>query len=182
MRFRVVAFLGIGIAAACGGSVEVGGTGGIGGVGGTSGSSGTGGRPRDAGPDVKDARADVKDALSDYVEDLGCGDAAPAPPLEQCDPFQNPTGCPAGEACFLFVEPPSGPCGTEHYGTMCMTPGTATQGEPCDAGNLCAAGFDCVITGQGNQCVQLCQLGVNGQCPPGLLCVQIDVEGFGGCF
>ena len=84
--------------------------------------------------------------------------------------------------CYPFVEYPTGPCDTENYGTVCLAQGSSKQGEPCGSAGQCASGFVCVITGQGTQCVELCELGHPGQCPPGLFCLPIDVEGFGGCF
>jgi hypothetical protein len=45
----------------------------------------------------------------------------------------------------------------------------------------CGAGFVCVVSGSGNQCIQLCPLTGKDGCAPGLSCEPIDVEGFGGC-
>lgn len=173
-------------AAGCGGTVE-GGTppaGGSGGVAGTAGSGGVGGL--DAGPDATggsdagyDAAYDAPaDVVSDYV-DPGCPDAAPPPITQECDLFKKPTTCLNGEACYPFVQYPSGPCQQEQYGTLCEPVGTGHQGDPCGGGD-CAGGFVCVLTGAGNQCVQLCHLNKN-DCPSGLVCVPIDSDGYGGC-
>lgn len=180
--FLVVALL----LAGCGGSVE-GGTG-AGGSGGMAGGGGTGGiivHP-DAGPDVHhhdagvDATPDAPwDVESEYV-DPGCPDAAPPPVTEECDLFAKPTTCPGGEGCYPFVQYPSGPCQQEQYGTVCRAVGSGHQGDPCGGGD-CAAGFVCVVTGAGNQCVQLCHLGSSKDCPSGLVCVPIDSDGYGGC-
>ena len=59
--------------------------------------------------------------------------------------------------------------------------GTGQQGAGCQGGQACAAGFACVVSGSGDQCVQLCELQGGSSCPPGLVCEPIDVKGFGGC-
>ena len=112
-----------------------------------------------------------------------CGADAgpPPPPLNQCDPFGSPTGCDLGEGCYPYVQYPSGKCDKEQYGTYCAPAGSGKQGDPC-GGELCAANHVCVITGVGTQCVQLCPLVGADNCPSGLFCVPIDVEGYGGCF
>lgn len=180
--FLLVALLFVG----CGGSVEggtawAGGSGGIGGGGGTGGvivhpDGGPDAHP-DSGPDSgPDAPWDVE---SDYY-DPGCPDAAPPPVTEECDSFAKPTTCPGGEGCYPFVQYPSGPCQQELYGTVCRAVGIGHQGDPCGGGD-CAAGFVCVVTGAGDQCVQLCHLGGAKDCPSGLVCVPIDSNGYGGC-
>ncbi|MRG98359.1 hypothetical protein [Polyangium spumosum] len=124
-----------------------------------------------------------KDAFDEYV-DPGC--PSTPPPIEdfQCDPFdQLNSGCFPGEGCFIFVSYPDEPCGQEVYGAFCAPAGTGVQGDPCGSGSglWCAAGFACVVTGSGTQCVKLCPLDGNDDCPSGLVCEPIDVEGFGGC-
>lgn len=142
-----------------GGTTITGGTGGVGGTGGgVGGKGGTGGT---------------------YV-DPGCPDAAPPPPIKDCDVF-GPNTCPGGEACYPFVQYPTKPCDHELFGAICAPVGTGKQGDPCGAQN-CAGGFVCVVTGQGTECVQLCDLFGAAKCPPGLFCVPIDVEGIGGCY
>jgi len=167
-------------AAGCGGSVAVQDHGG--GTGGSAGLGGTGGAGRDSGrPDARDSGPDVRDATSDYKEDLNCPPQPDAPPLLECDPFAPATGCPPGAACYPFVNYPTGPCDREEYGTECAAEGAGRQGDVCDVGR-CAAGFICVVTGQGDQCIQLCRLDAPRSCPAGLVCQPVDVEGFGGCF
>ncbi len=130
-----------------------------------------------ASPDA----ADAKDALGEF-DDPGCKDKPP--PLEDylCDPYAQFNGdCAPGEGCYIYVNYPSQPCGQEVYGSFCAAGGSGQQGSGCNGGIDCAGGLVCVITGSGNQCVQLCSLkGLDG-CPPGLVCEPIDVEGFGGC-
>ncbi len=98
-----------------------------------------------------------------------------------CDPYNQDNGdCQPGQGCFIFTDPPQTPCGQEVYGAECDTAGPGQQGAPCN-GSGCAAGFTCVVSGAGNQCVQLCELQGDSGCPSGLVCQPIDVEGFGGC-
>jgi hypothetical protein len=75
---------------------------------------------------------------------------------------------------------PNGPCEVESFGTVCAPAGSGTQGDSC-ARNGCAADHICVSTGRGTRCVRLCDFADNNECAPGLLCLPIDIEGFGGC-
>jgi hypothetical protein len=121
------------------------------------------------------------DAQPDYV-DPGCPDAGAPMTMFACDPYnQNNGDCPAGQGCYIFTDPPQTPCGQEVYGAECDAQGPGAQGAPCDGSNGCAAGFTCVVSGSGNQCVQLCELQGATGCPGGLVCQPIDVQGFGGC-
>jgi hypothetical protein len=79
------------------------------------------------------------------------------------------------------VDYPTGPCDREEYGTQCAAEGFGRQGDACETGR-CAGGFICVVTGQGDQCIELCVLDGPRTCPAGLVCQPVDVEGFGGCF
>ncbi len=189
MRLVAPLAAGFGLAIACGGSVggdltkDGGSGGGISGSGGST--AGTGGWAAFGGTGGTGfGGVGGKDAglggSGGYV-DPGCPDAAPPPPMKECDPFAKPTGCPGGEACYPFVQYPQKKCDQEIFGTFCAPGGTGKQGDPC-GGSLCAGGHVCVITGVGTQCVQLCPLTGEDGCPAGLFCVPIDVEGFGGCF
>jgi len=122
-----------------------------------------------------------KDALPDYV-DPGCPDGAGAPIYDfLCDPYNQSNGdCLPTEGCFIYVSYPTEPCGPETYGSFCAPPGNGGQGDAC-AGGDCQAGFVCVVTGSGTQCVELCDLRGDDGCAAGLVCEPIDVEGFGGC-
>jgi hypothetical protein len=121
------------------------------------------------------------DVLPDY-EDPGCPDAGPPITSFECDPFkQVPGNCPPGDGCYIFVQYPSGPCEKEVYGAVCAPVGPGGQGDACGGAQDCGAGFCCVVSGSGNQCVQLCKLVGDDGCPPGLVCEPIDVDGFGGC-
>jgi hypothetical protein len=164
---------GIGVAG-CGPSVE------------TIGSTEGGGGGFDAGPDghfpVGHGGFDAgHDALPDYV-DPGCPDAGPPLTMFECDPYNQHNGdCAPEDGCFIFVQYPTEPCGQETYGAVCALAGSGKQGAGCDGAQNCAGGFVCVVSGSGNQCVQLCELTGNDGCPPGLVCEPIDVQGFGGC-
>ncbi len=118
----------------------------------------------------------------DDIVDPGCEN--PPPPLRDfaCDPYAQGNGdCAPGEGCLIYVQYPSEPCGQEIYGSTCAPVGTGVQGESCFGAQDCAAGFVCVVSGAGNQCVELCPLDGSVPCPVGLVCEPIDVEGFGGC-
>jgi hypothetical protein len=162
-------------ASACGPSVET--TPGTGGAG-FGGSGGGLVNNGSVGPGGLDGGFD---ALPDYV-DPGCPDAGPPMTKFECDPYnQNNGDCMPGDGCFIFVQYPTEPCGQEVYGALCQQAGPGVQGSPCNGAQECGAGFVCVVSGSGNQCVQLCELkGISG-CTDGLVCEPIDVEGFGGC-
>lgn len=149
-------------------------------VGAAGSSAGTGGTTaKDAGKDAaKDAPKDVKDALPDY-EDPGCPDAEPPVVSYECDVYGEPTGCPEGQACYPFIEYPGGPCQEELYGTMCIAAGKGGQGDPCFGG--CQPHYVCVVSGQGNQCIEICDLSAPSPCSDGLVCAPLDIPGIGGC-
>ena len=183
----------VALALACGGTVvepagqSTGGEGGSGAEGATGGTEPVDWPTWDAGQDAwLDAGADAsEDVRSDYVDPI-CPDAATPPPLQQCDLTDPHADCPLGYACYPFVEypDPNDDCSQEQYGTVCALEGSGVQGDPCGrTGNSCSAGYICVVTGAGTQCLQLCEvLGVS-TCPPGLLCLQVDVQpGVGGCY
>jgi hypothetical protein len=131
--------------------------------------------PKDAGKDA-DAQTDAADALPDYV-DPGCPDAEPPPTKFDCDPYND--NCGEGKGCYPFVEYPLDPCAQEIYGATCVFVGNGGQGDPCDSG--CKAGHVCVISGQGTQCVRMCDLGQPNPCKDGLVCAAVDIPGIGGC-
>ncbi len=164
------------LAPACGGRLSSESSGSPGGPsGGAAGSSST----KDAGKDAaKDAPHDAKDALPDY-EDPGCPDAEPPVVSYQCDVHAEPSGCPKGLACYPYIQYPGGPCQEELYGTMCVSAGSGGQGDPCGGG--CQEHFVCVISGQGNQCVRMCDLSASGGCDDGLVCEPLDIPDIGGC-
>ncbi|KYF53316.1 hypothetical protein BE08_40930 [Sorangium cellulosum] len=118
--------------------------------------------------------------LEEYV-DPGCPDVEPITDFA-CDPHDQSSGhCAPGDGCFIYVQYPAEPCGQEIYGAYCAPAGSGGQGDPCSGRGECGAGFACVVTGSGTQCVQLCQLSGDDRCSPGLVCEPIDVAGMGGC-
>jgi hypothetical protein len=122
-----------------------------------------------------------KDAFPDYT-DPGCMNQPP--PIEdfECDPYSQGNGdCTAGNACYIYVDYPSEPCGQETYGAVCEPAGIGGQGDPCQGATDCIGGAACVVTGSGTQCVMLCPLMGPSGCPSGTVCEPIDVEGYGGC-
>jgi|HubBroStandDraft_6_1064221.scaffolds.fasta_scaffold381149_2 hypothetical protein len=178
MRMRVFLFVGglaltlpAALASGCGPSVAStppgGGGGGNGGSGGQGGGFGMGGGA-DGG-------------LADYT-DPGCPDAGPKTTMFTCDAYHQDDGeCAPGQGCYVFVEYPTTPCSGEIYGSECGLAGPGMEGDPCGSSTDCAAGFTCVVSGQGDQCVQLCDPSGNDDCPSGDVCQPIDVLGFGGC-
>lgn len=122
-----------------------------------------------------------RDPLEEY-EDPGCPDTEPPVTDFACDPYDQSSGfCAPGEGCFIYVQYPDEPCGQEIYGAYCAPAGPGRQGDPCSGGSQCGAGFACVVTGSGTQCVELCALSGDVNCDPGFVCEPIDVAGMGGC-
>jgi len=169
----------------CGGTVEVSSDGGAGAggrghagraahAGGGNSVSGSGGNrpiePADAGFDV-------------YV-DPGCPDVGAPVEVNECDPFAANPMCPPDQGCFPFVDHPFGEgCGAQTFGTVCRPAGSGLQGDTCGtADQSCASGFVCVVGSQpGKHCVQLCPIGGQKVCPQGMICGELDVEGYGVC-
>jgi hypothetical protein len=142
---------------------------------GSSSSAGLGGSGGDSIP---------LDASFDEYTDPGCSDAGPAVEMKQCDPFGAVSGCPAGQGCYPFVDQPFGAgCGAQSFGTVCLVAGTGTQGAICGNGaNDCASGYVCVVGSQpGQHCVKLCKMTDPNACPRGMICGELDVEGYGVC-
>jgi hypothetical protein len=111
-----------------------------------------------------------------------CPPSTSPPPSVECDPLAEDSGCPAGQSCFPFVDYPTSPCEVELYGARCGPAGSGVQGDSC-VDSACAADHICVSTGRGTLCARLCGLSAQAPdvCDPGLLCLPIDIEGFGGC-
>jgi hypothetical protein len=125
-----------------------------------------------------------RDAGFDEYVDPGCPDAGPAVRINECDPFAEVSRCPPGEGCYPFVDHPFGAgCDEQTFGTQCLISGVGMQGDTCGAGgNACAAGFVCVVGSEpGKHCVELCLMSGQNSCPRGMICTDLDVEGFGVC-
>jgi hypothetical protein len=135
-----------------------------------AGSGGIGTTPLDAGFDA-------------YV-DPGCPDVGAPVEIKECDPFATTSTCPVGQGCYPFVDHPFGAgCDAQTFGTTCRPSGTGQQGDSCgSAEQSCAAGFVCVVGSQpGKHCVKLCPISGQKVCPAGLICGELDVEGYGVC-
>jgi len=181
-RFWVVAvFCSVFALLHCGGSVEIAGGGGSGAGG--AGGRGQAGHTGRAGSPSAGAGA-LPDAGRDAYVDPGCPDLGPPVEVKECDAFSPSPTCPPGLGCFPFVDHPFGEgCGAQRFGTECRPTGTGLQGDRCGSdGQGCASGFVCVVGSQpGKHCVQLCPIGGQKTCPAGLICGELDVEGFGVC-
>jgi hypothetical protein len=178
--WAITAFASIFALLHCGGSVEItDGGGGFSGVGGGALAGHAGSTSSNAGgPSIP------LDAALDEYADPGCPEAGPPVEVTECDPFAATPACDAGQGCFPFVDHPNGDgCGAQSFGTECLKAGTGRQGATCgDGPGRCASGFVCVVGSQpGEHCVQLCRMGVQNQCPAGLICGELDVEGYGVC-
>ena len=163
----------------CGGSVEV-----VDGAGGSSGGAGRGQAGHAGQAAFAGAGALPLDASFDEYVDPGCPEAGPATTINECDPFSSAPSCPLGEGCYPFVDHPDGEgCGSQTFGTECLRAGDGRQGDVCgDGAARCASGYVCVVGSEpGKHCVQLCRMGIANACPAGLICGELDVEGYGVC-
>lgn len=141
-----------------------------------------GGGDRDRGPDQTPAfDASPNDDFPVFREDACPDSPAISPPLE-CDPFVQTT-CPRGQACYPIPPRASDNCHPGRYSALCLFAGLGTQGSPCGDVTDCAAGFICVKSGEGDQCVKLCHTNEFGACADGRVCREVDVtgSGWGGC-
>jgi len=167
----------------CGGTVEVSADGG----GGAGGRGHAGRAGRAGGNSVSGSGGSAAaplDAGFDAYDDPGCPDVGAPVQVNECDVFAATPSCPFGQGCFPFVEHPFGEgCDAQRFGTACRPSGTGQQGDDCgSAGQSCAAGFVCVVGSQpGKHCVQLCPIGSQKVCPAGMICGELDVEGYGVC-
>lgn len=148
------------------------------GTGATSGPSSTGSVAPTA--PTTPAVAPTVDELGDPFEEQACPNDVQRVHVSDCDPLGEQTQCADGEGCYPYVEYPSSRCEPETFGTRCDMAGTSTQGQPC-AGERCAHGFLCVVTGRGTECAQLCRMPGPNTCPAGFICGSLDIDGFGVC-
>jgi hypothetical protein len=184
-RIWALAFLCSGFALLhCGGTVVTLPADGVGGSPGHAGQVGRAGSSSSAGAGHGGTSSVPRDAAFDEYADPGCPDAGPPAQVNECDAFALAPTCPVGEACYPFVDHPFGAgCGAQSFGTVCMFAGTGHQGDVCGDGAAdCAGGFVCVVGSQpGKRCVQLCKMSDLHSCPPGMICGELDVEGYGVC-
>jgi hypothetical protein len=168
----------------CGGTVEVSGEDAGASGRGHAGRAGHGGRGNSLAGSGGSGISTPPDAGRDAYVDPGCPDVGAPSAMNECDPFAALPSCPAGEGCFPFVRHPYGEgCDVQSFGTECRPTGTGKQGDICGGDGLsCASGFVCVVGAQpGKHCVQLCPVGAQNVCPPGMICGELDVEGYGVC-
>lgn len=126
------------------------------------------------------APVDTPDAISDArYRDPTCAPAVKIQGTRECDVFVGQSSCGPGEKCAPYVEYAMD-CQSETIGTRCVAAGTAVQGDDC-SNDVCAPGFVCVSAGIGLQCAELCHGTQVNDCPPGLLCGELDVDGFFVC-
>jgi hypothetical protein len=97
----------------------------------------------------------------------------------ECDVFLGQASCGPGAKCAPYVKYAMD-CQSEEIGTECVAAGTGVQGDDC-ANEPCAPGFVCVSGGVGLECAKLCQDTQFDDCPPGLICGELDVDGFFVC-
>jgi len=131
----------------------------------------------------RDAASTDGGYLYDVYVDPGCDGAPPidAAIARVCDPYASGE-CPDGQACYPYAIYPEGSCGDELFGTECAPAGGGLQGDHCTSTLDCAGGFACFITGEGNQCKQLCNQDGSGRpCPRGLICGWTDLADYGVC-
>jgi hypothetical protein len=184
-RFWALAFACSGFALLhCGGSVVSLPADGTGGAAGNASHVAHAGSSASAGHPGAGASSIPLDAAFDEYVDPGCPDAGPPKEVNDCDPFSAPNGCPGSQGCYPFVDQPFGAgCGAQSFGTVCMPAGSGTQGAECgDGANDCASGYVCVVGSQpGKHCVKLCKMLDPNSCPRGMICGELDVEGYGVC-
>lgn len=172
----------------CGGTVQIvsddGGASGLGRAGNSARAGNSGRAGSSGGSAFAGAGAVPLDAGFDVYVDPGCPDVGAPVEVNECDPFASDSGCGPGLGCFPFVEHPFGDgCGAQSFGTVCRPAGSGRQGDVCGGGDAsCASGFVCVVGSQpGTRCVQLCRINGPKVCPAGLICGELDVEGYGVC-
>ena len=83
--------------------------------------------------------------------------------------------CLAGQGCYVNATS----C-TDGNGT-CSAAGSGVQGSTCVDEDDCTAGLGCFITGNGSQCLTLCQS--TQACPAATFCTPVqNCSAFGACF
>lgn len=113
-----------------------------------------------------------------------CPNVEPPPAIVECDPFGKGDACSSGYGCYPYVQHPFGEgCDAEVFGALCLPAGTGKQGALCGEGTGdCAPGFVCVIGAHaGKRCAKLCSFAGGNECPPGMICGDTDIKGYGVC-
>ena len=187
--YRILAGCCLGGLLACGGNAEGGASGGGGAT-----SAGAGGRvigPGAGAPSGGVAHGGATSSggrgsggtTSPFV-DPECPSVEPEPGVFECDPLAPAQQCGPDMGCYPYVQHPFGDgCDVETYGSVCLPSGTGTQGALCgDGGVDCAAGYVCVIGAHaGRRCAKLCAFAGANECPPGMICGDTDIQGYGVC-
>lgn len=184
--WRIATGLSISWTIACGGVAELSRDDGAGGAG-VEGGAGfaRGGAPGASRGGAPGASGAPGAGTAGAYRDPGCPAVPPPPPRQECDPLASTaSGCPAGYACYPYVEHPFGRgCGIATFGATCVREGTGVQGDLCGQGTPgCAAGHLCVIGSRsGRRCAQICAPGNTGDCPAGMICGETDIQAYGVC-
>jgi hypothetical protein len=78
-------------------------------------------------------------------------------PVDSCDVL-DPNSCPTNKSCYIV---------DSRAGVKCLPTGTALFAQGCSSTNLCAAGFTCVSSanGQSGNCRRLCRAVTGGGVP-----------------
>lgn len=104
----------------------------------------------------------------------------PGAPIRDWDCDILAQDCPPGQGCYGWIETSPDPCVREIYRSTCFMAGAGGQGDPCD--QSCQPGLECFVTGEGTQCLYVCDiLGGVRRCPAGLICTPTDMPGIGAC-
>ena len=119
--------------------------------------------------------------VDQFCEERDCVGCVPIQDqIGPCDPVCQ-EGCAANEACNIAIDATSGA-----RTSVCVTPGSGTQGSDCASGSDCAAGFLCIGPFGGPlSCAQVCRLSIGTpdwfQCDDaqGLACSDIVDAGAG---
>lgn len=149
--------------------------------GGSSGFASLGGRGGAGTPLSSKGGASGGGVTSTYVEP-DCP-VAPLPTVySECDPLGESAECGPGTGCYPITSYPSEPCGSETFQMLCLPSGAGQQWASCDALDDCAAGYICVVTGDGTECLKMCDPEAVSPCPKGLFCDGVDLQGIGICF
>ncbi len=164
----------------CGGAVGPGQTSTTG-AGAAGGVSGAGGGVIEGGVVDLDGEApSAVDASGTAYVDPGCAQTQKTIAPYECAPYPALGACGPGARCSPYVTY-ADKCQSEIIGTRCEPAGNGVQGDDCTTA-LCADGYECVSAGSGFACARLCVLqGDKDDCPPGLICGPLDVEGFFVC-
>jgi hypothetical protein len=118
---------------------------------------------------------------STYV-DPGCPEQPVPDVYKECEPLGNGSDCGAGEGCYPITVYPTKTCEPETFEMLCLSAGTGKQWDNCTTLTDCAPGFTCVVSSDGTLCSKMCDPLGTLNCPAGLFCDAVDLQGIGICF